>query len=370
MKALIAITAMFSVLVLHAAEAAFVTFSATKPVIERETITALWAPAANFDITKWIELEWRGSNEWLTIERKVTAVRNGGTTFTVPEPGAYRLRYVDRSLAGTFQSELAVSGVLSVLEVIPDPRRVKNFPPKDVAIVFTGDSLVAGKGASSGNSLPAQLERLLGIRIVNAGRSGDTTAQILARLDADVLAHKPALVLILAGWNDYRTGVPSDATFRNLREMTRRAQERGAMVVIVGVRKPFFDDFEHEFRALTDETGAGYAPNVLWDTESNIRFWNIGAAHPNDAGYARMAERIAPGVRKLLMTPPVLHVGKEANHVVISWQSLFGKTYRLRETENLVVPIQWRESVFIGSGRVMEVSKMPAMNRFLTLAEE
>ena len=79
-------------------------------------------------------------------------------------------------------------------------------------IVALGDSLTSGYGLESGDSFPAQLEKLLiadGFNVVidNAGVSGDTTAGGLARvewaIDGDVT---PSLVIVTLGANDMLRG--------------------------------------------------------------------------------------------------------------------------------------------------------------------
>lgn len=59
---------------------------------------------------------------------------------------------------------------------------------EEVTILALGDSLFAGYGLDPGQSYPARLEaalraRGINARIVNAGVSGDTTADGLARID-------------------------------------------------------------------------------------------------------------------------------------------------------------------------------------------
>src|SRR4051812_26986085 len=58
-------------------------------------------------------------------------------------------------------------------------------------IVAIGASDVAGRGVSSSEAWPAQLEGMLAakgrnVRVINAGISGDTNAGMLARLDSAV----------------------------------------------------------------------------------------------------------------------------------------------------------------------------------------
>ena len=64
------------------------------------------------------------------------------------------------------------------------------------------------------------------VTAVNAGISGNTTRHGLARIEKDVLAHKPDLVTVMFGLNDM-TGVPLDDYRKNLAEIIRRNRDTG-----------------------------------------------------------------------------------------------------------------------------------------------
>src|SRR6187402_1215072 len=83
-------------------------------------------------------------------------------------------------------------------------------------IVAFGDSLTAGFGAESGRSYPDFLQadltaRGYRYRVVNKGVSGNTTKDGVSRLD-EVLALKPAIVIVEFGGNDGLRGVPIATT--------------------------------------------------------------------------------------------------------------------------------------------------------------
>src|SRR6185503_17521387 len=68
-------------------------------------------------------------------------------------------------------------------------------------VVCLGDSITHA-------GYPAELEKMLLVRVINAGIPGNTSRQGLARLEKDVLSHKPAAVVVLFGTNDIRKDAP------------------------------------------------------------------------------------------------------------------------------------------------------------------
>lgn len=173
------------------------------------------------------------------------------------------------------------------------PAQVTNADPAGTRIIAFGDSLTEGVGASPGNDYPSQLERLTGLRIENRGVSGDTTEDALRRLERDVLTQDPRVVIVLLGGNDILRRLSPERTFANLEEIIVRIQERGALVVLAGVRgMPLVDSHGRRYKALARKTGAVLVPDVLKGILGNKDLM-ADQIHPNDAGYAELAQRIA-----------------------------------------------------------------------------
>ena len=173
-------------------------------------------------------------------------------------------------------------------------------PTAGTRIICFGDSLTAGTGASRGMDYPAQLSRLISREVVNAGVPGDTTAEGLARLEADVLSQSPRLVLITLGGNDLKNRIPKEEAFRNLREIVDRIHEAGAVAIIGGIDIPLYGrGFGAAYRKLAEETGAVLIENILEDILGD-RALMSDPIHPNDAGYAIMAERFHEAIRAFL----------------------------------------------------------------------
>ena len=204
-------------------------------------------------------------------------------------------------MAGRFTKILVITGFLLAIifgKVWYDFRNVYpiiNYPPKGSTIVVFGDSLTVGVGASSKEkNFVGILRTRLNIPIISKGVTGNTTEDALLRLDADVLAEKPDIVLVLLGSNDYLRGVPQQVTFDNLRTIVERIQANGALVILIGTRGGLISDkFSDDFEDLAKKQGALLVPGILDGIigETSLMADEI---HPNDAGYLKMADKIAP----------------------------------------------------------------------------
>jgi lysophospholipase L1-like esterase len=181
----------------------------------------------------------------------------------------------------------------------PDTPRAAR-PIAGTTIVAFGDSLVEGRGATPGQDFVSVLSARLGRPIINAGRSGDTTGAALARLESDVLARNPRVVIVLLGGNDFLRRVPREQTFANLASIVERIRARGAAVVLVGLSVGLFtDSYGDEFEALARRNDAALVPDILGGIIGDAARM-ADSIHPNDTGYRIMADRVEPVVRDLV----------------------------------------------------------------------
>jgi acyl-CoA thioesterase-1 len=115
----------------------------------------------------------------------------------------------------------------------------------EVRILALGDSLFAGYGLRSDESYPARLEAALrargvNARVANAGVSGNTTADGLARLKftLDNQPHQPQLALIELGANDMLRAMSPDDARANLDAILTEFGRRKIPVVLMGMLAP------------------------------------------------------------------------------------------------------------------------------------
>lgn len=176
----------------------------------------------------------------------------------------------------------------------------ERLPLSGTNIICFGDSLTSGTGAPPDKSYPAQLSKMLGRSVINAGIPGDTTARALMRLEQDVLSQSPRIVLITLGGNDLKNGINKETAFRNLREIVEKIQNRKALVVIGGLKLLFWDrGYEAEYEKLADDTGAVLVPDILGGImgHQELMFDRI---HPNGAGYKIMAQKFYQAIEPYL----------------------------------------------------------------------
>ncbi|MBI3332603.1 MAG: arylesterase [Candidatus Omnitrophica bacterium] len=188
-------------------------------------------------------------------------------------------------------------GLLAGCSFPPD---VANLDSAGSAIICFGDSLTEGVGASAGHDYPSLLAKTLGREVINAGVAGETTDMGLRRLEGDVLSRDPLLVIVEFGGNDFLHGVRKEEVFAHLDEMVRRIQEKGAMVVLVGVQPGLVGDaYRADYARLAGSRRAAFIPNILEGllTEPDLMSDTL---HPNDRGYERIAYRIFNVVKPLL----------------------------------------------------------------------
>jgi lysophospholipase L1-like esterase len=171
------------------------------------------------------------------------------------------------------------------------------------SLAAIGDSLTARYRLAF--TYPDLLGRWRGIPVLNFGVSGDTTAQMRARLD-DLLGSGPTpqVVVILGGTNDMARGMPVEDALRNLQSMAERVRGSGRRPVLVcpppsGSFR--LDRAEALRRGLRDYARAeGILFVDPWPAmeDPGRRGWPrpelaLDALHPNEQGQYVIAEQIA-----------------------------------------------------------------------------
>lgn len=190
-----------------------------------------------------------------------------------------------------FLTYFIFAGILLLQNVVATPVSAALPAGSIPKVIALGDSLTAGTGATSGNDYVSVLSRWSNIPIVNAGISGDTTTDALARI-GNITAQDPDIVIVFLGGNDILQLKPLSETISNLRSIVTQLKNSGAQVILVGTHNDTFQSTrEREFERLASELDVEYVPNALNGILGHSSLLS-DAVHPNDAGYRLIADRL------------------------------------------------------------------------------
>lgn len=184
-------------------------------------------------------------------------------------------------------------------------------------VVFLGDSITDGWNLAK--AFPSQ-------PYVNRGIGAQVTAQMLLRFEQDVVALKPAAVVILGGTNDvsgFMQIETPETILANVTAMADIADARGIRVVLCALT-PVNDYGEkrgyltkerppatlravnNRLRALAAARGyafADYAAALVDERGLLTDAYTADGLHPNAAGYARMAPVARAAIAEALARP-------------------------------------------------------------------
>ena len=177
-----------------------------------------------------------------------------------------------------------------------DKKTAQPVPPGSTVLAL-GDSLTFGTGASAETSYPTVLAGLTGWNVVNAGVSGDTSAQALARLPALLAEHQPKLVIVSIGGNDFLRKLPESDTRAHVHAICKQSLEAGAQVLLVAVPRATVA------AALGQMTDHALYAEVSMDLKIPLQreAWGevlaqpdlrADAVHANARGYAQFARSV------------------------------------------------------------------------------
>jgi acyl-CoA thioesterase I len=194
-----------------------------------------------------------------------------------------------------------VSGPVATETVEGDPSA--DMTQDAPVIVMLGDSLTAGFQLPAGSALPAALQRdfdARGIkaRFVNAGVSGDTTADGLNRYDWSVTGTDADMLVVALGANDFLQNLPAATPRKNLAAILTRAKAENLPAVLIGVSLPGDSQDEREkayaaiYPDLAAEFGVPYLPNMLSAIAGQPNMLLQDGLHPTSEGVEAMAAEI------------------------------------------------------------------------------
>jgi acyl-CoA thioesterase-1 len=192
-------------------------------------------------------------------------------------------------------------------------------PAEDAAartlkLVAFGDSLTAGYELPQEAAFPEVLEQALrhagyDVSVVNAGVSGNTAANGLARLDWNLNDGADGVILEL-GANDMLQGLDPEHTRKILDQIVAALQARHIKVLMAGMLAApslgpeYQKAFDSIYPELAEKYGTPLYPFFLKGIVGHTNLTLADGMHPNAAGVKIMVAGILPAVEAFLNTMP------------------------------------------------------------------
>lgn len=177
--------------------------------------------------------------------------------------------------------------------------------PRGAPVLAFGDSVTYGTGAAQGEDWPSLLAGETGWEIVNAGVPGDTAQAGKARIQELLDEHRPALVIVEIGGNDFIRRRSRAEVAEDVRSIIRAVKQAGAQPVLVAVPELSLLGAvagKPSDAPLYAELARAEGVPLVADVFSGVLgqpALRADRIHPNAAGYRRMASGILEALREL-----------------------------------------------------------------------
>jgi acyl-CoA thioesterase-1 len=179
-----------------------------------------------------------------------------------------------------------------------------------IHVVALGDSLTAGLGLAVKEGFVPRLQAALAANgviadIADAGVSGDTASDGLARLDWSVPRGTDAVIVEL-GANDMLRGISPNVTRKALDAILARLAERHIAAVLCGMKAApnlgaeYGKAFDNIYPDLSAKHGVLLYPFFLDGVAANAALIQGDGLHPNAAGVDVIVGRILPKIEELI----------------------------------------------------------------------
>ncbi len=139
----------------------------------------------------------------------------------------------------TLVSLLGVITLLSVIGSIINKSKIDSIKVQDENIVFFGDSITEGYNVK---------EFFDEYRVVNSGISGNTTKDLINRIDSDLYDYNPSAVIIQIGTNDLRVSIKDEEIISNIKKIIKgiRKNRKNASILVESIY-PLNRDMDTEY---------------------------------------------------------------------------------------------------------------------------
>jgi acyl-CoA thioesterase-1 len=242
----------------------------------------------------------------------------------------------NNSIEGVFMKSAAGKLIIMILILAltgcEDAAEPSNPPEETGPMVCFGDSLTEGYGASSPSvvdktkSYPTKKKKKVKINIINAGISGDTASGGLKRVDEDVLAKNPQMLIILLGANDFLHLRPASETKKDLQAIINKIKNGSRKIylasfigdaaweasyietfpaIVTSIATALLADYKKMYAELCSENADIGQISNIWKGIGRSQMSDL--IHPNAEGYNIMADNIFADIKPYLAEKNLLN---------------------------------------------------------------
>jgi acyl-CoA thioesterase I len=179
-------------------------------------------------------------------------------------------------------------------------------------IVCFGNSITAGYGVDPMQAYPAILQQLItdsgkDYEVINAGLSGETSADGLSRIDW-ILRQPVDIFLLELGGNDGLRGLSLDQTQKNLQAIISKVKDKypESRIIIADMKIPpnmgetYTRAFEKIFPELARDNKVMLIPFLLAGVGGDPDLNQPDGIHPNVKGHKIVAENVYNALKGIL----------------------------------------------------------------------
>ncbi|MGB6926520.1 GDSL-type esterase/lipase family protein [Psychrobacter sp.] len=187
---------------------------------------------------------------------------------------------------------IGLSATISVAGCGSEPQQ--DILPAGSTVVALGDSLTYGYGANPKTAYPTVLAELSKWNVVNAGVNGDTSADVLTRVN-EITEQNPDLVLLGVGGNDVLQRIAPDTTRANIVATIDTLQSNNIDVVLIAepylITSALFGKASDNplYEDIAEAEGIPLYSDG-WSTVLSDEALKSDKIHANAAGYRQFAE--------------------------------------------------------------------------------
>ncbi|WP_407306720.1 GDSL-type esterase/lipase family protein [Desulfosporosinus sp. SB140] len=173
--------------------------------------------------------------------------------------------------------------------------------PSNSKIVALGDSFTLGYPLDAEHSWTQSLADALKITVVNKGKGQQTSKDLLARFDKDVVTEKPGRVIIFAGTGDAIQGVPLKDVQTNIGAMVEKAKSSNIIPVLAlpvwysgyqqGIKE--IRDWEVDYAKKQSIMTLDFSTVLFDDNKKYLNGLSSDGKYPNAKGYKAMGDYAA-----------------------------------------------------------------------------